>query len=155
VLEWTRSTIEGGGTRITLRGEIDESSDLLKLAEELSGPVTLDMGGIRRVNSAGILLWQRFIAAVKDKVSPLVLERCSPQVVVQVSIVPGFLGPATVASAYAVYYCPKCSKDVMRLIDFSRDRSDQLDAPLLCDTCNQPMTIDELPQALKWFRGER
>jgi anti-anti-sigma regulatory factor len=151
MLRWTR-TATPNGMRIALVGEINEESQLLKLAEELSGTVVLDLSDVTSISSFGILQWKKFIDATKGRVKAMTLERCSPQVCLQMSMVPNLLGFARIASAHASYYCD-CGAEAVRLIQFNDTRSAQLEEEFPCADCGKLMELDELPQTLMWLSG--
>jgi DNA-directed RNA polymerase subunit RPC12/RpoP len=54
-----------------------------------------------------------------------------------------FRGHGKVCSAYAPYYCAKCVKEQLRLIDLETDVTAQLRASMPCPTCGTMIELDE------------
>jgi len=89
-------------TVVTFSGDLDERVSLEELPP-LSGKVTFDLGGIRRVSSGGVTRWVKFLGALE--VERLLFVRCSIPVVAQLNMVRGFRGGAKIRSFYAPYVC--------------------------------------------------
>jgi len=99
---------------IAIAGTLTEDDDLIPLAGGLTGKVTIDLSGLRRINSAGVRMWMLFVRAVPPSVE-LTLEKCSVPFVNQMNLVRDFVGGARVTSVYVPYLCTKCSKSPVRL----------------------------------------
>ena len=71
--------VSSGATRLRLRGEINETSELEKIFE-LDGIVHLDLVDVTSMNSAGIVKWMSASRSRNANLS-LILENCPPAVV--------------------------------------------------------------------------
>ena len=141
-LTWTAE-----GERFSLHGRIDEHSDFDRLTRELPlGGATLDLSGVRRINSVGTREWMDFLRGIGER--PIVMVRCSPAIVEQLNAIANFRGHATVRTVMAVFECDLCGStkpielDVSR--QFSNGRLDALPAPA-CDACKVVMSLDDDP----------
>lgn len=117
---------KGNETLVIFSGEVDESADFAPLAS-LSGMVTFDLAGIRRLNSEGIRRWTELIKNLKA-VTKLVLVRCSIPMVNQLNMIRGLLGNAEVRSFYAPYICQQTGEE-KRLLLTKEDVPNPLDPP--------------------------
>jgi ABC-type transporter Mla MlaB component len=142
----------GGTARVTLVGDITEQSNLRALLAQLSTPVTLNLSGIRRINSAGLREWIDFAEALRQKVNRVVLDRCSVAFVHQLNMIEGFSGGAVIQSVFAPYFCGACSSEHSELVDLS-GASVTLADTMTCPKCGGSMEFDDVPEYLS-FRNE-
>ena len=101
-------------TVVTLKGDLDEQSDLDPLLT-LAGKVTFDLAGIRRINSEGVRRWVQLIRRLSS-VTELAYVRCSLAVVTQLNYIKGFKGRAQVRSFFAPYACRGTGEEEERLL---------------------------------------
>ena len=143
-------------TVVTLSGSIDEWTDFDALFEELPRDVLLriDLAQVNRISSAGVRSWICFVDKVKAHKIALQLEGCSVVIVRQMSMILQFRGHAVVRSVYAPYYCTRCNKEQLRLIDLTSDVSTQLHKPLPCPTCGNLIDLDEEEQIYTELQAE-
>lgn len=132
-----------GAKSVKLYGVIDEHADLGFLAG-LHGRVSINMRGVRRINSFGVRSW---IDAVRKVPGDCTLEftECPPPVIDQMNMVAGFLGRGKVVSFYAPMACEGCSaeQDVLfRLVDV-KAAGGRLPG-VRCAKCGKPMEVDDL-----------
>jgi hypothetical protein len=131
-LEWTRK--DG---RVWLSGRIDENAELDVLSEELPrGEITLDLGGLTRINSIGVRAWMDFV--VVDKRS-FKLERCPPVFVEQLNAIANFAGSSEIMSVRTAYECDVDGES--RLVDISTAdvRAKRLPLSPRCPRCGAEM----------------
>jgi len=142
---------------VELHGDFDETADLRELATALAGEVAIDLGGIRRINSAGVREWIEFVRNLPE-VTELTLIGCSKVSVSQLNLIDNFRGPALVESFWAPYACVRCGKQREILLEArvsSRaDRRVPTAPPVRCD-CGQVMELDELPDRYFLFLADR
>ena len=140
---------------VELFGDFDETADLRDLASALHGPVAIDLGGIRRINSAGVREWIEFVRDLPH-VTELHLVGCSKVSVAQLNLIENFRGPARVDSFWAPYSC-RCGNEREILLE-AHDRFGgpglPTAPPVLCD-CGQIMELDELPDRYFLFLADR
>jgi anti-anti-sigma regulatory factor len=135
-----------GYTWVSLEGTLSETSDLSALLKEIPPRVTIDLSGIRRVNSSGVLLWVAFMRDLERHGSQVVLERCSPSVVNQLNSIVGFRGSAQIRSVLAPYFCTSCEREELREIELGPGAAHQLAQPLRCPACGNPCELDDVPE---------
>jgi len=101
----------GGGTAITLEGVIDEKTSFAEIFSDLRGDtVSIDLGGVKRINSIGIREWTNAVRNIPEKFD-LEYLRCSRFVVNQLNMILNFLTRGSIVSFYAPYYCTKCGAE--------------------------------------------
>jgi anti-anti-sigma regulatory factor len=150
-LTWTLSEMNGA-VRAVLTGAITEASAFAPLLAELKGRVVLDLEGIDHVNSFGVREWIRFMTALREQTSEIVLERCSVPVVQQFHMVPNFLGRARVRSVFAPYFCSACNNEHSVLVPLEPGVPVRMPAPPLCPNCNGPLEFDDIAEQFFSFR---
>src|SRR6185503_2403667 len=78
-----------------------------EFAAQITGrQVSIDLGGVRRVNSLGVRRWIEFVRALQGKT--VSLTRCSPAVVELLNSIHEFKGHATIQSILLPYSCEQC-----------------------------------------------
>jgi anti-anti-sigma regulatory factor len=132
-------------TAVSLAGAIDEWADFDALFSEIPArsAVTIDLSQISRISSVGVRIWICFIDKLKLHEMPVQLEGCSVVIVRQLNMILQFRGHSIVRSAYAPYYCARCNKEQLRLIDLGIDVATQLHKPLPCPSCGTQLELDE------------
>jgi len=133
---------------ISLSGAVDEFASLDILLEELphNVPVRIDLTHVDRINSVGVRNWIVFVDKLRLHHIEVELDGCSVVIVRQMNMILQFRGHGVVRSAYAPYYCSRCKKEQLRLIDLTVDVATQLHAPLPCPTCGTVLDLDEEEQ---------
>ena len=132
-------------TDVALVGAIDEWADLDMLFDELprSVPVRIDLAQVNRISSVGVRIWICFVDKLRLHDMAVLLEGCSVVIVRQMNMILQFRGHGIVRSAYAPFYCARCNKEQLRLIDLTADVATQLHKPLPCPTCSTLLELDE------------
>jgi len=132
-------------TAISLVGAIDEWADFDALFNEIPprSAVSIDLSQIGRISSVGVRIWICFMDKLKLNEMPVQLDGCSVVIVRQLNMILQFRGHSVVRSAYAPYYCARCNKEQLRLIDLSADVGAQLRKPVPCPTCGAELELDE------------
>ncbi len=136
---------DAGRAVVTLTGAITEDASFANLAQELEGKthVQLDLGGVRRINSAGVREWIRFIRPATEK-ADVQLVKCSPAVVGQLNVFFNFAASARIASILAPFLCDECDEEAAVPVDLA-ERNPRL-PPLAptCPKCGRAMEFDDL-----------
>lgn len=135
-----------------LMGDITEDSEFSAVLNEKPVLLTLDLGGIKRINSTGVREWINFINALKKNGARVVFERCSVAIVQQMNMIANFAGGAEIHSIFAPYICPSCDSEEAKLIDFRTTPKPDLEAEVKCANCKETMEFDDLPESYLAFR---
>ncbi len=133
---------------VKLVGDIDENADLKSLEEELEGVVSIDLGDVRRINSAGVREWVNFIRK-PPRVESAFLVHCSPTIVNQLNMIYNFKGMAAVKTFFAPYVCTKCDEevDVLLNVDTHFEQKDIKQIPeFTCSDCGELLIFDDIPE---------
>lgn len=147
-LTWEIGRTGNGATVVAFKGEIDENADLQVLALQLEGTVVLDLGEVRRINSAGVREWVNFMREL-GHVKQVWLSRCSTAIVNQLNMIYNFRGRASVKTFFAPYLCVRCETEVDVLLDTNVHFPDKnlLRPPeVKCPQCGQDLDFDDIPQ---------
>jgi len=156
-----RWKLRGGSGRLVveLLGDFDETADLRELASALCGPVAIDLGGVRRINSAGVREWIEFVRNL-PLVTDLLLVGCSKVSVAQLNLIENFRGPARVESFWAPYACA-CGNEREILLEATERGAARVGVarvpsapPVVCE-CGRIMELDELPDRYFLFLADR
>jgi eukaryotic-like serine/threonine-protein kinase len=143
-----------GGLWAELSGDITEDSEFSAVLNEKPVLLTLDLAGIKRINSTGVREWINFMSALKKDGARIVFERCSVAIVQQLNMIANFSGGAEILSIYAPYICPSCDNEESKLIDFRTTPQPNLEAEVKCTNCSEAMEFDDLPESYLAFRQQ-
>jgi serine/threonine protein kinase len=130
-------------TRITLRGEINETADL-RCVFNRADRVYLNLAAVDGINSRGINAW---LMASKGRHPDLqlLMESCSPSMVSQFNMLPLMAESGAILSIFAAYYCPACQKESSELLPVE-ELYHPLPPPRRCKICNGELEFDEQPE---------
>lgn len=102
---------------LKLSGTIDEDNTLAGSLKKIEGrTVVIDLSGVERINSCGVRDWVNWLNDLEGVGKSVVLVRCSPCIVTQINLVHNFTGKGHVKSFFAPYYCGKCDKEQLKLL---------------------------------------
>lgn len=141
-----RSRVEerDGTTWVALVGNLDESANLAPLVA-MAGPLVVDLGEMGRINSIGVRTWMNFVKAREKAGAPLAIERCSPMMVGQITMITRFMGAQPhVKSLLVPYFCKKCQREhaeVLAAVPGAR-----VSPTISCTGCGGQMELDEFAQ---------
>lgn len=140
----------GDALRLTLTGALDEYADFSQLDLKSVKTVVIDLDGVFRCNSMGVLRWGHFLKALPRDLK-IVLVRCSPVLVKQFNLFTAFLSHpgVEVESFFVSYVCETCettSENVL-LNTSALAASGIADVATRgsCPTCSQELTLEEWP----------
>ncbi|MBI3183532.1 MAG: hypothetical protein HYZ28_15450 [Myxococcales bacterium] len=141
-----------GTPTLTLAGSLDEHCNLgADVAEPPAGAV-LNLAGIRRINSVGVLHWLKWIKALTE-VKEIWVDAVPYNLVVQANHLVDFFGKAKVRSCLVPYYCPRCKTNVEREVKVEEVGPSQ--APVKrCEKCNTEMDFDEVDEYFAFLRRD-
>ena len=147
-LKWSVE-LSGDVLTVHLNGDIDENADLYDLHPQLRGKVVLDLGGVRRINSAGVREWVNFIHEAEPLTDGISLLKCSPAIVMQMNMISNFRGTANVSSFFAPLVCPACHIERDELIELTPELAAALPGELpefKCPKCGALLELDDIPE---------
>lgn len=132
------------GPVLRIEGDLDETTDFGKVAHPGGGALTIDLGGVRRINSCGVREWVNFIRGITAQ-GPVRLTRCSIAIVEQLNMVFNFRGGAQVDSFCAPYCCSQCEASSVVLLTPAEVGGGAVPARR-CEACGGSSTLDDLPE---------
>jgi anti-anti-sigma regulatory factor len=142
MLHWKISHRTGGDTLIKLSGEISEMSQFGGDLATIRGPVSLDCGEIRRINSFGVRALLHFIEALGAHGS-VTLENCSPIVVTQLNLLPELTRLVSIRSVRVPLECPRCFHETEEPLDLPRGQRTPPPIRAVCPKCGRDMMLSE------------
>lgn len=110
MLRWRVVARSDGELELAAEGEITESSRFDDLAQRGGARVILDLEGVRRANSMGIRNLIELLTNLRRR-GEVILERCSPPMVLQLGMLPELAQLVTVRSVVAPLECPACLEE--------------------------------------------
>ena len=129
---------------MSLAGYVTEAADFKPLLR-LPGPIRMDLGGIERINSLGVRGWVHFIADCEAAGLQIIVDRCSPVMTSQMSMIRNFMGTRTqVASLLVPYFCQACNLDDLQLVELRPGYPIVVDGVSVCKKCQGQTVLDEL-----------
>lgn len=136
--------------RVTFSGSMDEyaEAEFTKIANGLPSKLIFDFSGIVALNSTGVNAWITFYKEIYKSRS-IVFENCTPEVIMQINMMPIFRGPAEINSVYAIYECLACMHKQRQLFVRGQNlpaSSAELLPPVNCQACGQVSEMDQEPE---------
>ena len=139
-------------TRYILKGHIDERSQMDKAIGALAAGSVIDLSGIERINSAGLLLWVRWINKETDGKN-ISVDAISYPMAIQANQLLDLFGSAKILSCVAPYYCARCNAPRSVVVKVEEVQGANLTAPARnCTVCKAPMQFDELEDFFSFLR---
>jgi anti-anti-sigma regulatory factor len=128
-------------TQVALIGELTEGTKLDDLVAAVRGVITLDLSGVRRMNSLGVRELVDAVSAMRAR-GRLAFERCSPAIVNQLNMLPELCDKVAIRSVFAPMECPKCLSERELLVDVTRGER-FLSLVCACEECGAEMDLAE------------
>lgn len=108
------------GKIVSFVGAINEDSELSfkSLAAELKEDkkITFNFSQVKSVNSLGVRAWVSFLRSLEEG-RTILFSECTTDIIMQINMIPSFLGKATVSSFYVNYTCEICNKEEKKLFE--------------------------------------
>ena len=142
------------GDLLVLEGVLDENAEpkFKELHKELANKIVIDLGGVWRINSVGVMLWLAFMRSLGTR--KVAFRRCHPVIVEQLNTVMDFRGMAKIESILAPYFCSSCNREQNEELVIGRDVSptnlSQFPARK-CSQCHSAMQFDDIPDRYLGF----
>ena len=142
-------TEQSGAAVVALAGAINEDAELnlQALTKELAGKakVVFNFANVKSINSLGVRAWVMFLRGLDDG-REIAFNECPPDVIMQINMIPSFLGRARVASFFTNYICENCDFTQKILIDTTALKPKTLPQPQACPKCKAEMETEELEE---------
>ena len=139
---------ENGVDKVFYHGPINEDAEvhLAPLLQSLSKSCVFNFKNVGYVNSCGVRAWINFMRDV-EKNRTVTFEECTPEIVMQINMIPSFKSSAVVKSVYASYACPHCGHEQRALFESGKNMPDENTSEfpeVKCDKCNSTTEMEEL-----------
>jgi ABC-type transporter Mla MlaB component len=150
-------SVQTRGDTHVLEGVLDEQSPPilvdLSRATGTASSITLDVGGLRRINSLGVRAWVEFMRGLSGRKVHFV--RCSPAFVDQLNTVSDFRSGAQIDSVLAPYVCERTGRvsyeELKVGIDIKRGGDFSALGERRCEECPEGMVFDDVPERYLHF----
>lgn len=108
------------GKNVSLVGVINEDSEISfkNLFSELkeAKKIIFNFSQVKSINSLGVRTWVSFLRSLEEGKKILFTE-CTTDIIMQINMIPSFLGKASVSSFYVNYICEVCNKEEKKLFE--------------------------------------
>ena len=146
--------VTGDVTRVTLKGEIDESVNLLTLLGEPVPKMHFVLKEVNRINSMGVKAWLTYVKICLDKGTQMVLSECSPVIVEQLNLISNFAPANSVVSLYAPFSCEECNSEFVALYQAADVKARKVNLEKTkCPGCGGAAELDDSPEMFFAFLG--
>lgn len=135
------------GKIVSLVGVINEDSELSfkSLFSELKEgkKITFNFAQVKSINSLGVRAWVSFLRSLEDG-KTILFSECTTDVIMQINMIPSFLGKAKVSSFYVNYICDICNKEEKKLFETASLPPKTIPPAPKCETDDCGMQTEEL-----------
>jgi hypothetical protein len=140
-----------GAHWVTLSGVINEDAEipLKDVAQNLENAtmVIFNFKNVKTVNSLGVRAWVTFLRSVENIPGRVVyFAECIPDIIMQINMIPSFLGKASILSFYVNYVSPSTNKTHRVLIETKDLQPQTIPTPPNCPDTGSPMETEELEE---------
>lgn len=146
-VEYTITQHDAQSCSVRLSGTINEDAELTlqSIRNDLGSfrQVLFNFARVKTINSLGVRAWVMFVRSIEGG-RAIWFDECTPDVIMQINMIPSFQGTARVRSFYTNYVCPKCNSNNTFLIDASKLSAKALPASPACPSCRTAMETEEL-----------
>lgn len=149
--------LQDNGVRVHLSGDISVGfSNELKQVLQGKERCFLSFQDVERLNSIGTRWLVEFVSELLATGAQVFFERCVPDVVEQVNMLPVLSAGVTVISVYANESCPKGHGVFYRLVHINQDLHFTVSGvpllkPLHCRVCGAVLESEHLPEMYFYF----
>ena len=131
-------------------GPINEEAEvyLSQLLPRIESNVVINLAHVNYINSCGVRGWINFMREL-DNGRQIVLQECTPEIIMQINMIPSFKGKAQVGSLYASYFCDACGHEANILFETGKNMPKSPDdelATVSCPSCSSAMEMQELEE---------
>lgn len=136
---------------VTYTGPIDAEAEvhLSQILPKLGTRVVFNFQHVESVNSCGVRSWINFMRELQKGERDITFEGCTSEIVMQINMIPSFMGGAKVTSVYGGYVCDECGHEENVLFvagkNLPEDPDDEL-ATVTCSQCGAEMELEEMEE---------
>lgn len=135
---------------VRYKGPINEDAEvqLAQILPRLGPKVVMNFKQVSSVNSCGVRTWVNFMRDA-SKGREFQFEECTPEIVMQMNMIPSFRGTAKVRSVFSAYMCEGCGYEGNVLFESGKNlpsSSGAEIAPQKCPKCSNEMEAAELEE---------
>lgn len=138
-----------GGKMLSLEGMLNEDSEksLQNTFENLKNvkKITINFSKIKGINSLGVRVWVVFLRTLEEK-REVFFEECTQDIIMQINMIPSFLGKGKITSFFVNYICEKCDKIEKRTIAMKDLKAGEIPSPPQCENDSCDMVTEELEE---------
>lgn len=137
---------KNGIDHVVYNGPINEDAEvhLSPLVKQLGGTCVFNFKGVEFINSCGVRAWINFMREV-EKGRQVAFEECTPEIVLQINMIPSFKGSAAVRSVYGGYHCSSCNNKQRELFVEGQNMPTDNNYPeVKCKKCGNACEMEEL-----------
>ncbi len=144
---------EGGGpVRVKFSGAVDEHAKVQELLGAIAENAVLDLAGIDRINSIGLLHWLRGMASLTER-HKVSVQSVPYQLSLQANRMLDLFGKAELLSCLAPYFCGTCNSNCEVEVSTQEVLRATGAAPgKRCPTCGAEMDFDEMDEYFTFLR---
>lgn len=159
VVPAAEDTPMAGGVTVSLQGDFTEITNFGALTERLreETKIDFDASAVRYISSAGVRGWCQFLKSLDDD-KIYAFRHCSMAFASQAAMVPMVIGKGQVLSLEAPYFCEKCDREELRLLETGAllCEADHVVPPQLsCSVCAGELEFDDVPDRYFAFLREQ
>ncbi|MBX9703034.1 MAG: hypothetical protein K2X39_02655 [Silvanigrellaceae bacterium] len=134
---------------VNLIGLINEDADitfqnLLTLISEYK-KIYFNFSQVKSINSLGVRSWVTFLRMIEAE-REIIFQECTPDVIMQINMIPSFLGKALVETFYVRYVCEVCEKETENLLYVNQLQTKTIPLNPKCDAPDCAMQTEELEE---------
>jgi hypothetical protein len=135
-------------------GPINEESEvhLAQVATRLRPKVIINFKRVEYVNSCGVRGWINFMRQLTGKT--VIFEECTPEIVMQINMIPSFKAHATIKSVFGSFQCGDCGSQSTILFEEGKNMPEE-NSPInqpVCNKCGGTMEMDEIEDEFFAFK---
>ncbi len=127
-------------------GPINEEAEvhLTQLLSKLGSKVVFNFKNVEYVNSCGVRAWINFMREL-EKGRQVIFDECTPEIVMQVNMIPSFKSSASINSVYGSYKCDGCGSQKQVLFETGKNLPTSGNYPeIKCEQCQAMMEMEEM-----------
>lgn len=132
-------------------GPINAESEVYldQLIPKLGKKICFNFKQVESVNSCGVRSWINFMRELEKDDREIVFEECTSEIIMQINMIPNFMGTARIKSLYGSFVCDECGFEKVVLFksgeNLPKPPVDEL-PPVDCPQCSSLMELEELEE---------